>query len=65
MVGRKSLTSDKIEIIAENDWYRTRGTKSTEFYTLYERAADDITDDVRTYARDKDPVARNVRLECS
>jgi hypothetical protein len=32
-----------------------------ECYTLYECAADDITDDVRTYALNKDPVARDVR----
>ena len=40
---------------------RREGQKIMEIYTLYERAAGDITDDVRTYALDKDPVARDVR----
>jgi hypothetical protein len=31
-----------------------------ECYALYECAADDITDDVRTYALNKDPFAHDV-----
>ena len=61
MVQRKVLLVLRSKFPQRMAGTRQEGQKIMEIYTLYERAAGDITDDVRTYALDKDPVARDVR----
>ena len=61
MVQRKFLLVLRSKFPQKMAGTRQEGQKIMEIYTLYERAAGDITDDVRTYALDKDPVVRDVR----